>query len=162
MKEIPLTQGKVAKVSDHRFDYLNQWKWHARKAGKKGGTKIWYAARNEGKNPHQKSVFMHRVIAGAAPDVDVDHFDGNGLNNQDENLRTCTKTQNAANRGKAPNNTSGYKGSSWSKRRNKWHAQIKHQGRNRSLGYFNSAEEAARAYDAKAEELFGPFARKNF
>lgn len=151
-KIIALTQGKVAQVSDHRFDYLNQWKWYANKDGNK-----WYARRNEG----NKSVKMHRQITGVTdPEIDVDHRDGDGLNNTDENLRVCTATQNLANRGKTKRNTSGYKGVS--KIRGRWYADLMKGGKHVFRGYFSTAEEAARAYDKAAREHYGEFAYTNF
>ena len=151
MKKIKLTQGKVALVSDHRFEEFSQWNWSAQQLHG-----IWYAYRST-KNG---SVAMHRQIMGFPEGLQVDHKDGDGLNNQDENLRVCTSTQNQANRGKQKNNTSGYKGVV--KARKRWCAQIK---LNRAVVFwksFSTPEEAARAYDEKAREIYGEFAKTNF
>ena len=155
MKEIKLTQGQVAQVSDHRFDELNQYLWYARYDPK---MKSFYAMRNvRVSTGKQKTVLMHRLIAGAPDGMPVDHIDHQTLNNQDENLRICTPSQNAQNQ-RRDNNTSGYKGFDFYKVLGKWRARI----RGVDLGYFDSAEEAARAYDKKAKELFGEFAHINF
>jgi hypothetical protein len=107
------------------------------------------------------TVYMHRLIAGAAKGFDVDHIDGNGLNNRRNNLRVCTHAQNIANQRISRANTSGFKGVSWDKRRGAWEAHIKFQQKKRFLGYFSDKADAARAYNAKAVELFGEFASIN-
>ena len=155
-RQIPLTQGKVARVSDHRFEWLNRWKWCAR--FQRG---IWYAVRNEGKFPFRKTILMHRAIMGVTDrKIQVDHRDGDGLNNQDDNLRVATNAENSRNRGKQKNNTSGFKGvSPYGK---KHRAYIRVDGKTIYLGSFSTAEEAARAYDAVAKKYHGPFASLNF
>lgn len=101
---------------------------------------------------------MHAFLTG----VDrTDHVNGDGLDNRRSNLRRATHGQNMANKVRYRNNTSGFKGVS--RRQNgRWFAQIQCQGNHRHLGYFATAEEAARAYDAAAVEAFGEFARLNF
>lgn len=158
MKEIELTQGRVAQVSDHRFEYLNQWKWYAHQ-DKKGH---WYAMRNTGKRPFKSIVYMHREIAGVTdPMIEVDHWDGDGLNNTDDNLRVCTKSQNMCNRGKTTKNTSGFKGVSWNKLRKKFSAQIRVSGKKIHLGLFVNPSDAASAYDIAAEKYHGKFSKIN-
>ena len=106
---------------------------------------------------------MHREILGITdPKINVDHLDGDGLNNQRSNLRVCTDSQNGANRGKQKNNKSGYKGVHWNKKTKKWAAQIQYHKKVLNLGYYSDIIEAAKAYDKKALELFGEFARLNF
>lgn len=106
---------------------------------------------------------MHREIMRAPEGVLVDHRDGDGLHNWRENLRNCTDAQNKMNRKViSANNTSGYKGVSWSKKKRKWIAQSMINKKHIFIGHFSTPEEAARAYDEKARELFGEFARTNF
>jgi hypothetical protein len=152
---IPLTQGKVAVVSAHRYEYLSWWAWYARKDKKNG---VWYAERKDGR----KTVSMHRQITNAPPDREVDHKDGDGLNNTDENLRVCTTSQNQANSRISSLNTSGFRGVSWNKRSGKWEAKIKHNGKRVYLGLFSDPKEAARMWDTAAFALRGNFARLNF
>jgi hypothetical protein len=155
MKEIPLTQGKVAIVDDIDYAWLRQWNWHARQSSASG---LWYASHLE-TNP-RKLVFMHRLITDAPALAEVDHWDGDGLHNWRRNLRVCTRAQNARNRRLAINNTSGFKGVC--KKKGRWCAQIRHGSRYLHIGYFDTAEDAARAYDQRAQELYGKFARLNF
>jgi len=151
MKEITLTRGKIALVDDDDFEWLSKFRWRAYR----NQCGCWYARRGE------SSIFMHREILGEPLGVEVDHRDGDGLNNQRYNLRLATHSQNLCNRGKQRNNTSGYKGVSWFKRVGKWHARIQINGRDKHLGYFDILEEAARAYNVAALEHFGEFAKLN-
>jgi hypothetical protein len=155
VKEIPLTQGKVALVDDDLFDYLNQWSWFAALVHGK-----WYAQRQAGRP--QKTVRMHRVVAGAPDEVKVDHINGNGLDNRRENLRNCSQTQNCYNRKLPMNSTTGFKGVCFHKRDRKYSVHIGFQKRKIWLGYYQTAEEAARAYDEAAKRLYGEFAKLNF
>jgi hypothetical protein len=91
----------------------------------------------------------------------LDHINGNKLDNRIENLRKCNQTQNTANSKIRSDNKSGYRGVVWHKATNKWQAQTMLKGKRIHIGLFNSKDEAALAYNYKAEELFGPFARFN-
>ena len=92
-------------------------------------------------------------------DFHVDHIDSNPANNAIANLRLATNAENACNRGAPANNTSGYKGVTWKKSKNRWNAQIMVDRKKKNLGYFNTAEEAHAAYCNAAEQLHGNFAR---
>lgn len=154
MKTIPLTKGHFALVDDEDYDRLSCQLWQYSEKG--------YAVR---KDASRALIMMHNEIAEfhALPFVgEVDHADRNGINNQKTNFRQATKSQQQANRGIQSNNTSGYKGVSWRKDKKKWQARASYEGQTIRLGYFNSAEEAARAYDKEATRLFGEFAVLNF
>jgi hypothetical protein len=105
---------------------------------------------------------MHRQILGAPPGQQVDHINGDTLDNRRVNLRLATHGQNQHNRGKYRNNKSGYKGVSWDKAAGKWRAQIKFNNKKYNLGRYHDPIEAALAYDAAAIRLHGAFARLNF
>ena len=153
MKQIKLTRGAFALVDDEDFDRLNAFKWHAQ-----GHPESMYACnRRTIKRP---CIYMHRMLF---PDWQyIDHINGNGLDNRRCNLREATKSQYGANRGPNRNNTTGYKGVCWNVGRKKWIAQLRAQGVDRMTGQFDSAEEAARAYDRAAVKAFGEFAYLNF
>jgi len=89
----------------------------------------------------------------------IDHRDGDPMNNRWRNLRLASHGDNAANRPRLRNNTSGYKGVSFDRRRGRWMAQITHRGRRYCIGRYKTAQDAHSAYVAKARELFGEFAR---
>ena len=151
MKRIKLTQGKYAMVDDSDYNYLMQWKWYA--SGHHGK---FYARRGT------HSIRMHRVILPPGKGFEIDHIDRNGLNNQRNNLRLCTRAQNQANVGLSKNNKSGFKGVYWLKASNKWAAEIKVNRKNILIGQYFCIVKAAKAYDAAAEEYFGEFAYTNF
>lgn len=98
-------------------------------------------------------------MTGEWPDKRMDHRDLDRSNNRWSNLRLASNTENGANRAKGKNNTSGHKGVSWCKNRQKWQAGIKINYRRKALGRFDTKEEAAAAYAVAAQELFGEFAR---
>jgi ribosomal protein L19E len=108
---------------------------------------------------------MHRLIMGVTdPKNIIDHKDCDGLNNQKSNLRRCTQGQNQANRPKRSYSIGKYKGIALAptKRKVRWRAQIKNIGKVLGLGYFDTQEEAAMAYDKAALEIHGEFANLNF
>jgi hypothetical protein len=104
-------------------------------------------------------IYLHTFLTGWPL---VDHANGNGLDNRRSNLRLATGTQNNANRRLASNSTSGFKGVNLYKRTGRWRAHIAIHRQQKHLGYFRTAEEAARAYDIAALALFGEFALINF
>lgn len=106
--------------------------------------------------------YLHRVILRPPKGMLVDHIDGDGMNCTRQNMRICTPQQNSWNSRKRNTNTSGYIGVVWSVHASKWCAQILHNSWPIRLGYYTSAEAAARAYDEKCIELRGEFAALNF
>jgi len=158
MRQIELTQGKVAWVDNEDFEWLNQLKWYAHKHGN-----TFYAIRGILINGKYKVQRMHKFIMGDnLGKSDIDHKDGDGLNNQKVNLRICTHQENMMNRRPNKNCSSIYKGVCWHKQTQKWVAKIWIDGKQIHLGYFIIEEDASRAYDKKSTELFGEFARLNF
>lgn len=154
MKLISLTQGKFAKVDDEDFEWLNQWKWYCKEG---------YACRNgRTENGNRCTVMMHRDILNTPNELDGDHKDGDKLNNQRYNLRSCTRGQNKRNSDKHLDSKSPYKGVFWIERLKKWQASITVNYKQKYLGVFLNAEDAARAYDAAAKEYHGEFAKTNF
>ena len=150
-KTIQLTQGKVALVDDADYEWLNAHKWYY--AYGYAVRAIWWLG--------NKTVWMHREIIGTPEGLRTDHINGDGLDNRRVNLRVCTPSENACNRGAPSNNISGFKGVSWDKRYAKWRAAIQVNGRKKHVGYFDTIEEAIRAYDRECINLHGKFARTN-
>lgn len=158
MKEIKLTQGKVAVVDDDMFDYLNQWKWHYYKP-KRG--KTGYAERSTGNRSGQHTTIrMHRVIMNTPSGQQVDHKDHNGCHNWRDNMRNCTNSENSKNQS-PKKGSSLYKGVSWYQPRHKWAVQITVNYKKIFVGYYSTQEAAARAYDEAARKYHGEFAHLN-
>jgi hypothetical protein len=156
MKKIKLTKGYCALVDDNDFEWLSQWNWYFEPRECTG-----YAARTEGTKPKQVKIYMHNRIAGTPTGMTTDHIDHNGLNNQRGNLRICTQSENHMNSQRQANNTSGYKGVTWNKNEQKWKARIQKNRKEIHLGYFDTAEKAAYAYNDAARKFFGEFANLN-
>ena len=157
VKEIQLTQGKVALVDDADYEWLNQWKWYAKK---ERGT--FYAVRGINKGGDRRSIRMHRLILGLTDPKDFgDHKDMDGLNNQRNNLRKCSHAQNQRNRNGHRNSASKFKGVTFRTKDNMWYAQIKYNKKLTHLGGFKTEIEAAQKYNEAATKYHGEFARLN-
>lgn len=137
------------------FGLVRGFRWYAQRH-----RNTFYAATNVRKpDGTQMKLYLHRLLL---PDAkEIDHRDGNGLNNRRANLRAATSSQNKANKVKRGNTSSVFKGVSWHKRGKKWQTQIKSNGKNIHLGYFVSELDAARAYNKAALKHFKEFARLN-
>jgi hypothetical protein len=154
MKEIRLTKGYVALVDDEDFERVNQFKWSAKEC-----PNTVYAQRGH----DGRHTMLHRFILRITdPKIKVDHWDGDGLHNWQQNLRIATRQQNGANRKLNKNNTSGFKGVTWRKDRGKWNAFTEIKTKRIHLGYFDCPLQAACAYDMAAVKYFGNFAKCNF
>jgi hypothetical protein len=94
------------------------------------------------------------IETGIFPKKQIDHIDGNKLNNKFSNLREVTNKQNTENRGKQRNNKTGYKGVSFNNRLKKYVAQIQHNNQPIYIGIYATAYDAHLAYETKAKELF--------
>jgi hypothetical protein len=167
MKEITLTKEKVAIVDDEDYERVNQFNWQARRTA--SGT--WYADRSWYESGVKKHISMHRFIMDAPADVQIDHEDRDGLNNQRANLRHATHRQNSQNRRykKRGTKSSLYHGVNYNTQFDRWNVVIcagelnsKGYAKQLYVGRFCSEQEAARAYDRAALKYFGEFAVTNF
>jgi hypothetical protein len=152
-KEIKLKNGLTVLVDDEDYPILSQWNWCCVSNNKK------YVKTNFSENGKQKPVYMHRFIMQAPKGMDVDHINGNPLDNRKENLRVCTHSENKRNTKKFKNNTTGYKGVSIKK--DKFQVKISHDYKQVHIGLFNTVEEAVKAYNEAALKYHGEFARLN-
>jgi hypothetical protein len=154
-REVPLTKGLVAIVDAEDFALVSSHKWYAMRSYKE----LFYAARKIRVEGRAVTVLMHRSLLGlrAGDALEVDHANRNSLDNRRTNIRTCTSSQNKANRVLA--SSSGSKGVSWSRERNMWQSHISINGKTQFLGRFHSLEEASLAYRAAAIGKFGEFTR---
>ena len=142
MKEIQLTQGKVALVDDEDYEYLNQFKWHVSNDN--------YARRTIYKDKLYKALFMHREIMKVSKGLLVDHINGNRGDNRLCNLRDVSRKINTQNRKSASiNNSCGLLGVSEHKgvgKSGRFVAGIYIEGKRKHLGVFDTAQQAHEAY----------------
>lgn len=151
---IPLTQGKFALIDSVDLTLVESRRWCAIRL--EGG--IWYAQSSIWVNGRSTSMYMHRLILGTPRGMKTDHRDGDGLNNRRSNLRSATHSENMRNAKCRVDSRSGYKGVRFVPQTGHWIARLA----TKRVGTFATAEEAARAYDAAATDLYGEFARTNF
>jgi hypothetical protein len=153
-KEVLLTNHDTTTVDETELSRVQEHKWFAKQDHK---NKKWYVARTV------DCVYLHRFIMGAKKGEQVDHRDGNGLNNQKSNLRFCNHAQNQHNQQiKRFKKTSTYKGVHRPIKWNMWVATIQVNNTTKYIGHFQKEIDAARAYDIAALKYYGEFARLNF
>jgi hypothetical protein len=162
MKKIPLTQGQFALVDDEDFDWLMQWKWHAHQDSttRKSSTCKFRVERTQRVHGKVKTIVLARQIMEFPLGKQIDHVNLDPLDNRRSNLRICLPAENARNQNLRINNSSGFKGVSWWQ--NKWVSSIRLNRKSHYLGRFDSAREAAAAYNGAARVLHGEFAKLNF
>jgi hypothetical protein len=160
MKYIKLTKGHRAMVDDDLYDWLNQWKWYYKEQSDGHGG---YAARTlnavwGGPWPN-KTLRMHELILPPPPGYETDHSDINKLNNQRNNLRLATKSQQRWNESMRSTNSSGYKGIYWHKRDKKWRVQLGVNYKKVYIGNYAKLEDAIEAYKKAVNKYHGEFGR---
>lgn len=159
MATIPLTKGYEAVIDDEDFGAVSAFKWTAL-ISKNGRV---YAYRRFGWNNEKRlwtgAIYLHRFLTAAPDGYDVDHKDHDGLNNRRANLRVTTRSKNLANSRRGVGQT-GFRGVTFDKRAksNAYIAQLS----NKCVGRFQTAEDAAKAYDLAAKIKHGEFATLNF
>ena len=157
MKTIELSRGAVTMVDDVDFEMLSADKWHLWQT-KARPTR--YATRKDWDGKKNNTRWMHRVILDAPKGMEVDHIDGDGLNNQRSNLRLCSRSQNARNSG--PKGGRKWKGVTRDAHSQLWGSVICCKNKQIHIGRYFTELRAALAYDAMARRLHGDFARLNF
>jgi hypothetical protein len=149
---LELAGGYISLVDLDDFEKVSKYNWCTIKQGNsqvRAMTKI-----------DDKSVYLHQFIMGGSEQI-IDHINGHALDNRKSNLRIGTIQQNCFNSRMPRTNTSGFKGVSFDKGHKKFRAYIVKDRRQYHLGFFSLKEDAAKAYNEKALELFGEFARLN-
>ena len=151
---------RVTLVDDDMYEKLNKYSWNIRI---KKGRNIAYVSRPFYLDKKQTSIAIHRFILDlkTGDKRQVDHINGNGLDNRLINLRICNNQQNSFNTGIRKNNTSGFKGVYLKKSTGKWVTQLMKNGKSIHLGYHHDKIEAAKAYNKAAIKYHGEFARLN-
>lgn len=146
--KIDTVSGEQVLVSDEDFGVINGSSLHL---DNKGYVKI-HHGRNWSK--------LHRVLTNCPDNLEVDHINGDKLDNRRENLRICTRSENARNKGLTKNNKSGVAGVSWDEARNKWMASIKLNKKSYNLGRFDKIEDAIRIRKDSEQKMFGVYRRE--
>lgn len=147
MKTISLTRGKTTKIDDDDFELVSKYTWHCTEHG--------YASTRRKDN--RKFLYLHRFIMKARKGEEVDHRNGDRLDNRKSNLRICDRTSNSRNTSAHRDNKTGYKGVYFDKRTMRFCARIMVSGKTFFLGRHDSAKKAHEAYK-KAAVLY----HKNF
>jgi len=167
MTEVPLSSGYTATIDDSDVAFIMRfapWQFHKSSTGRTGYAATYIPIAVPGKTrKRQFRIFMHDLIVLPREGFEVDHRNGNGVDNQRSNLRAATRQQQCFNRS-AVNPVSGFKGVSRKTYRfsgDRWHATIQIHGRQIHIGTFAVKEHAALAYNSYAHEHFGEFARLN-
>ena len=152
MKTIILKDGSHSLVDDDDYDLISCRRWYRIKNG--------YAVSPSKPSDERKKrcyCYMHRLIMNAPKGLQVDHINGDKLDNRRVNLRLVNNSQNHGNRGKQANNSSGYKGVFYHKKAKKWTARIGLKRKYKYLGLFSDPKDAYEAYLKAAKELHGEF-----
>ena len=161
MKQIQLPRGYTALVDDGDFAFLSQFKWEVDVRKGQVYAKMYVEERANGVRIRRRVFYLHRYIMGATERaVFVDHRSGDSLDNRRGNLRICTQAENSRNKKQMPSK-SGFKGVHPTPS-GRWAAKLMLNYKSVSAGTYDTPEDAARAYDQKAVECFGQFARLNF
>jgi len=154
MKTITLTNGFSALVDNGDYEILSIYKWQVQ--SRKWGN---YAIR-VGRKGEPTTVRMHRQIMGLDSTKEVDHINGDGLDNRRSNLRLVTHSQNQMNNRRA-SGSSRHKGVHWCNRSQRWIVRIVMGGKRKYAGRFRDETEAARHYNELAVKHYGQCARLN-
>lgn len=145
---IPLPEGSIAVCDEDRFNEVSRYSWSLDRNG-------YPRAKTKG-----FTIRLHSFLY--KNQGQIDHINGNKLDNRSCNLRFASYCQNRNNVGKKKSTKNKFKGITFNKRKNKWQAQIGHNYKNITIGSFDNQEDAAKAYDKKAIELHGEYACLNF
>lgn len=150
MIEVKLSKGKVAKIDDDDLEKVSFCSWNFDRYAR---ANVWLKGEKK-----YKVMYMHRIIANAPQGMDVDHINGDKLDNRKENLRVCTRSENLHNLKGKSRSKSGLRGAYRELNRGdgcRWFSQMSVKGKMHHLGRFDTAKEAHEAY-LKAHKEYYP------
>jgi hypothetical protein len=158
MKKINISTRKYPKtftiVDDENYDYLNQWKWYKSYYG--------YAVRMKIIKNKTICIYMHRLISGDPKRNEIDHINGNRLDNRKKNLRTCTPKQNSRNRKAIQSKLyCHYKGVCYDKHKKEWESSLWINRKRIERRRFDSCLEGVLYYNKIARKYYGAFSKVN-
>lgn len=154
---LKISKGLETTVDNDVAGWASKYRWFATK-----GKNTFYVARNQSRTLGRKRFFLHNEILPPTPGLEVDHVDGNGLNNLRSNLRLLTHAANLmAFHTPQKHKTSRFRGVSFDTSRKQWSASGVLSGRRKFLGRFAREEDAARARDSFVSQHYGPTAQRN-
>ena len=157
---IPLTNGYEALVDANDVHLVEGYNWCSRIHRRKDGSiRNIYAQRSVQKLGVARNVWMHREILAAPEGLEVDHRNGNGIDNTRSHLRAATRGQNRCNCGASSRSKSGIKGVHFDDKRQKWVVSIALDGKSRTVGRFVFLADASAAYAKASAEMHGEFGR---
>jgi hypothetical protein len=160
MASFEIRSGFVVIVDDADLEAVKEaGPWHLEKKPNKYSA---YVLRHIRVNGRDSTQYLHRFLLNAPKGLQVDHIDGNGLNNSRENLRLCSNAENVWNKGAPKNNTSGEKGVCWFPLYGKWLARVGFKGKRVFVGYFENKDDAIAAVREARKALHGSFARTSW
>jgi len=133
MEKINTSSGKISVIDKEDYERVSKFKWSW------GGR---YVTRKDYSVKPNKTIFLHCFILGKKNGFDIDHINGDRLDNRKKNLRHCTHLENSRNRVLSKNNKSGIIGVHWNKKSKKWQAQIGLNFETKNLGYYEKKEDA--------------------
>lgn len=158
MRTLELSRGMKVIVDDEDYEKVSPYKWSFL-AFHNNSAKGYAHRRFKGEHGYV-SMKMHRFILNVPKGMEVDHINGDGLDNRRTNMRICTHAQNVKNASVRKDNTSGVKGVNWNKRQKKWVARI-NLNKRIQLGSFDTFDDAKEAYNRAAEYYYKDFAKIN-
>lgn len=151
-----LNKGYFTKIDSEDLPRVSEHKWRVTTVDKYNKPRAVSSLNG------RKILLLSRFIMNAPDGKVVDHVNGDTLDDRKSNLRVCSQRENLFNRKLNKNNHSGYKGVFWSGKHNKWLSQLQTNHKVYYLGLYSDKVKAAEAYDRKAIEFFGEYAKTNF
>ena len=154
-------KGYDVKMDDENVHFVHEHAWFIDSAIKRGKVYFFYNqhfTKDDGRRSTHH-VYLHRLIMNTPKELVTDHIDGDTLNCQKSNMRICTQAENNKNLKGPRTNTSGFKGVSWHKGHGRWRADINVNCHQKSLGLFDTPEEAYKAYCEAKKKYHGEYIR---